>query len=67
MAVFNMVAVCAVMGFRMYMEIMVSKNVWLSVDTTLYLLMGIVVLMFAVVVLGIASSIYGYYNSLKIE
>ena len=64
-AVLNMGAVCAVMGFRMYMEILASKNVWLSVDVILYLLMGIVGLMLAVALLGIAGSVYGYYDSLK--
>ena len=65
MAVLNMVAVCAVMGFRMYMEILVSKNVWLSADAILYLLMGIVGLLIAVAVIGIVGSLYGYYNNLK--
>jgi hypothetical protein len=49
----------------MYMEILVSKNVLLSVDVILYLLMGIVGLMLAVAVIGIAGSLYGYYNNLK--
>ena len=65
MAVLNMVAVCAVMGFRMYMEIMVSKNVWLSVDVIVYLLVAIVGLMLTLAVLGIAGTVYGYYDRLK--
>lgn len=65
MAVLNMLAVCAVIGFRMYIEILVSKNVWLSVDVNLYLLMGVVGLMIAVDVLGIAATAYGYYDRLK--
>ena len=65
MAALNMLAVCAVMGFRMYMEILVSKNVWLSVDVILYLLMSVVGLMAVVAMLGIVSTFYGYYDSLK--
>ena len=60
-----MVAASAVMSIRMYMEILASKNVWLSVDVILYLLMGIVGLMLAVALLGIAGTAYGYYDSLK--
>ena len=67
MAVLNMLAACAVMGMRMYMEILASKNVWLSADVILYLLMSVVGLMLAVVVLGIAGTVYGYYDSLKSE
>jgi hypothetical protein len=67
MAVLNMLAACAVMGIRMYMEILASKNVWLSADVILYLLMSVVGLMLAVVVLGIAGTVYGYYDSLKSE
>jgi hypothetical protein len=65
MAALNVLAVCAVMGFRMYMEILVSKNVWLSVDVILYLLMSVVGLMVVVAVLGIVGTAYGYYDSLK--
>ena len=53
------------MSIRMYMEILASKNVWLSVDVILYLLMGIVGLMLAVALIGIAGTAYGYYDSLK--
>ena len=65
MAALNMVAVCAVMGFRIYMEILISKNVWLSVDVIVYLLVAIVGLMLTLAVLGIAGTVYGYYDSLK--
>jgi hypothetical protein len=62
----NMMVVCIVMGFREYMEILSNKNIILSIDVILYLLLCVVVLMVFVAFFGAVSCVYVYRVNKKI-
>ena len=62
-----MMAVCIVMGFRFYMEILSNKNIILSIVVILYLLLCVVVILLFVALFGVFSCVYVYRVNKQIK